>query len=184
VNTLIAFDDTGSPGKSLNSRYLDSERKTYVGVLFEPNVIDEVRTQMNGVLDLFKNEFNTTECHLTEIMNGKGEWAGIDSDLRLGIFRSFCEIFSHYKFTCLVQSWAPSYYARNKIFIDKRARHGALKLYEYSDMAMFLALMKVKVFLKENDFETPVSIIFDEGRRKQVVKWYCHYCEVLLSVDL
>ncbi|WP_368154047.1 DUF3800 domain-containing protein [Aeromonas sp. s9] len=166
MNTLIAFDDTGSPGKSLNSKYLDSERKTYVGVLFEPNVIDEVRTQMNGVLGLFKDELKTTECHLTEIMNGQGEWAKIDSDMRLGIFSTFCEIFSHYKFTCLVQSWAPSYYARNNISLGKGAKYGALKLYEHSDMAMFMALIKAKHYLIDNDFKTPVSIIFDEGRRK------------------
>lgn len=166
MSSLIAFDDTGSPGKTVNSRFLDSERKTYVGVIFESYLIDEVSREMNNALTLFRDMFGTTECHLTDIMNAQGEWAHVCNDKRLGIFKGFCEIFSHYNFTCIVQTWAPSYYARNNMEHFKSLKHGQLKLSDHKDMAMFMALSRTRRYLLENNYKVPVSIVFDEGRRK------------------
>lgn len=166
MNTLVAIDDTGSPGCKITSRFLHEKRKSYVAMILNPQERKYAQEQFEGCLDFLKNELGKTEFHFADIYNRRGEWKDVNEKTVLAIFSAFAEIFRNFRCPFIVQTCDPNFFRNNGIIIKGKIRIDGLDLYKYEDFALFFLLMRCKWFLLERDYRLPADFVIDEGRYK------------------
>lgn len=166
MRTIVAFDDTGSPGVDTPSNWLKTNRKTYVAVILLSEQIEQLTNSINAGLKLIKARYGIDEFHLTDIMNGKGQWSVMEQTDRFGTFKGLCEVFSEYYIPCVAQTWSKESYDFNNINVSALPDFENLDKYNYEHVAFYLALIKsVKYLYKKNLLDT-AYFYCDEGIRK------------------
>lgn len=160
----VFVDDTGSPG--LVRPGLSEDRKSWVAVVVPPSQMAEVMTELPNALS-YLSELGVTdpEFHFTEIFNGTGSFKSLDIRQRLAIIGFMAFIFQQYKFPVLVQTFDP----RNAGDFLERASWpealGPLKFSDHEDLALIVALVRTRLYLKEKYGPTvSACVVVDEGR--------------------
>lgn len=59
MRTIVAFDDTGSPGVDTPSNWLKTNRKTYVAVILLSEQIEQLTNSINAGLKLIKARYHS-----------------------------------------------------------------------------------------------------------------------------
>ena len=167
MNTLVAIDDTGSPGCKITSRFLHPKRKSYVAMILTPKEREYAQKQFEGCFDFLKNEIGKSEFHFADIYNRRGEWKDADERVVLAIFSTFAEIFHNFRCPFIVQTCDPNFFRNNGIIIKGKVRIDGLDLHKYEDFALFFLLMRCKWFLLEKKYPLPADFVIDEGRYKK-----------------
>ena len=160
------IDDTGSPG--LRSGRLHPERKSWVGVVVPPDQMPEVVEQCPEAVEELHRITGAEEFHFTDIYAGKGEFKGLDLQVRLSLFRFMAEIFQIYEFPVFVQTLDP-------ISLDDIQRHGGFpdrvgpfNLRKHDDMALLFLLIRIKQYIEgHRKAPSEVARVFaDEGYKR------------------
>jgi hypothetical protein len=139
----VFIDDTGSPG--LNTPGLHAQRKSWVAVLVPPDQISEVMDQMPRALSFLEElGLKSPEFHFTDIWAGKHEFAKLDLQQRLGIFRFMAHVFATYRFQVLVQTFDPENASEVVNRADWPETFGPLKFGDHEDLALIFALLRVR----------------------------------------
>lgn len=160
----VFIDDTGSPG--LMTPGLHPQRKSWVAVLVPPHQTAEVMDQLPNALSCLEElGLQDPEFHFTDIWSGKGEFAKLDLQQRLGIFRLMAHIFATYRFDVLVQTFDPENAADVRSRAEWPDSFGPLKLSNYEDLALIFALLRVRAHLKSlKGGGATACVVVDEGR--------------------
>tara|TARA_R100000306_G_scaffold36422_1_gene36677 strand:- start:107 stop:913 length:807 start_codon:yes stop_codon:yes gene_type:complete len=166
MNAIVAFDDTGSPGTETPSSWLKSHRKSYVGVILLPEQVEQLTNIMDAGIKATKNRFGIDEFHLTDIMNGKGQWSHVSGDDRFGTFKVLCDVFSKHYIPCVAQTWSPEHYQLNNLNIENIDDFENLNKEKYEHFAFYLALFKSIKYLVSNNVKIPAKFFCDEGIRR------------------
>lgn len=174
MNIGIFIDDTGSPGLKVNSRYLTTDRKTWVAVILTELERIEAKEQLTECIKYIKDEFNADEFHFKDIYNGANQFKNIDLEIRLEIFKAFAEIFKTYKWPMIVQTFNNHNMYENKLIyenitkINEAVKIDNFNLKDNGDLALFYLLFKCKKYIEKNknEYSLPVDFIIDEGRQK------------------
>ncbi|HDM8056342.1 DUF3800 domain-containing protein [Vibrio harveyi] len=167
MKTIVAFDDTGSPGVETGAKMLNKERKTYVGAIILSDQLDALTSVMSNGVELIRAELGISEFHLTDIMNGKGEWENIPSEQRIQTFEGMCDVFSQFYIPCVVQTWSSQHYIDNNFNVNNIESFEHLDNKNYDHFAFYLCLMKAVRYICEFETKLPASFFCDEGIRKQ-----------------
>lgn len=170
MRTIVAFDDTGSPGVDTPSNWLKSNRKTYVAVILLSEQIDQLTNIINAGLELIKAQYGIDEFHLTDIMNGKGQWSVMDQTDRFDTFKVLCEVFSKHYIPCVAQTWSKDSYEFNNINVSDLPDFETLDKHNYEHFAFYLALIKSVKYLHKKNILNTACFYCDEGIRKAGVK--------------
>src|SRR4030042_881528 len=105
--SCVLIDDSGTPGQIAGSKYLDPNRKTWVAVLISHLQIREVCDQFPGALDKLTTLTRATEFHFMEAYRGSGQFKSVAFKVRLALFEFMRNIFVHYMFPVIVQTFDP-----------------------------------------------------------------------------
>lgn len=164
MNTIIAFDDTGSSQKT-KSRTLETSRKTYVGVILTSDQAVLLNNVIQDILSQIKSDLGPTEFHFVDILNGNGEWENVEDETRLQIFEGMCDIFSEFSIPCVVNTWSPNHYKKNNISIKEIPNLEFFDKSNYEHFAFYIALLKSVKYVCQNNL-VPVTIFCDEGMKR------------------
>ncbi|WP_062062569.1 DUF3800 domain-containing protein [Cellvibrio sp. OA-2007] len=167
MHAIVAFDDTGSPGIETPSSWLNSKRKSYVGVILLPEQVAQLTSIMNAGIQAIKYQFNISEFHLTDIMNGTAQWRHVSNQDRFDTFMALCNVFSKHYIPCVTQTWSPEHYSQNNINIENLNEIENLKKENYEHFAFYVALMKSVKYLYDQKITLPARFFCDEGIKKQ-----------------
>ena len=160
----VFIDDTGSPG--LTTPGLHMQRKSWVAVLVPPERTVEVMDQLPSALAFLRElGLKDPEFHFADIWAGRGEFAKLNLQQRLGIFRFMAHIFVIRRFQVLVQTFDPE----NAADVHSRAEwptaFGPLKFSNHGDLALIFALLRVWMHLKSlKGGNATACVVVDEGR--------------------
>jgi hypothetical protein len=166
MKAIVAFDDTGSPGTKTPSSWLKSHRKSYVGVILLPEQVEQLTNIMNAGIKATKCRFGIDEFHLTDIMNGKGQWSHVSGDDRFDTFKVLCDVFSKHYIPCVAQTWSPEHYQLNNLNIEEIDDFENLNKENYEHFAFYFALIKSIKYLINKNINIPANFFCDEGIRK------------------
>ena len=160
----VFIDDTGSPG--LSTPGLNAKRKSWVAVLVAPTQVPEVMDQLPQALSYLKEVGITDpEFHFTDIWAKKNDFANLDLQARLGIFRFMAHIFATYQFPVLVQTFDPDNAADVQRRGDWPKSFGPLRFSDHGDLALIFLLMRVRQYLMSPERgKASACVIVDEGR--------------------
>lgn len=160
----VFIDDTGSPG--LETPGLHSKRKSWVAVLVPPSRAAEVMDQLPNALSCLKEVgVRNPEFHFTDIWAGKGEYAKLDLQARLGIFQFMAYIFASYRFPVLVQTFDPDNATDVQRQADWPSHFGPLRVSDHEDLALIFLLLRVRQYLKSPECGNATGcVVVDEGR--------------------
>jgi hypothetical protein len=160
----VFIDDTGSPG--LTTPGLHAQRKSWVAVLVPPDQTAEVMDQLPSALSFLRElGLKDPEFHFTDIWAGKHEFAKLDLQQRLGIFRFMAHIFATYRFQVLVQTFDPENAAEIRSREEWPETFGPLKFSDHEDLALIFALLRVRLHLKAlQGGKATACVVVDEGR--------------------
>lgn len=160
----VFVDDTGSPG--LETPGLHAKRKSWVAVLVPPSQTAEVMDQLPNALSYLKEVgISSPEFHFTDIYAGRGDYAKLDLQARLGIFRFMAYIFATYRFPVLVQTFDPDNATDVQRQADWPSNFGPLRFSNNEDLALIFLLMRVRQHLKSPECGNATAcVVVDEGR--------------------
>lgn len=180
MKAAIYIDDTGSPGQETNSRYLQSNRKTWAAVIFNADERESLRKVMEECIGVVKKEFEITEFHFTELLNGKKQYRKINMEDRLLIFKLFATLFREWKLPIIIQTINNDSFLEAGMILPKM-KICNFKIDDNGDMALILALAKCKEFIDDNRdyYGYDFDIIVDEGKQK---KDTCQQVELLRDI--
>jgi hypothetical protein len=168
MNTGIFIDDTGSSGNSTNSKYDNSDRKTWLAVIIDKSIVEDRNLQMRELIADFSKIYNTSEFHFTDIYNGRNKFKNVDYKSRMKVFWEFAHILKLERFPMFIQSFTSEDILRNKIVIDsKQVFADNFNLAKVSDFSLYFLLLRLKKHLLENKQQIPVDIFIDEGKQKK-----------------
>jgi len=160
----VFVDDTGSPGHETPGLHL--KRKSWVAVLVPPSRTSEVMDQLPNALScLSELGVRNPEFHFTDIWAGKGEYAKLDLQARLGIFRFMAYIFASYRFPVLVQTFDPDNATDVQRQADWPSHFGPLRVSDHEDLALIFLLLRVRLYLKGPECGNATGcVVVDEWR--------------------
>jgi len=169
MRTAVYIDDSGTPGNISKSKYDALDKKTWVGLILNPEERIEAHFQMLGCIDELKSIFNANEFHFTDIYSGTREFKGVDLEKRLNIFWAFSEIHRMTQFPMLIQTFSSDDILRNRIIVEgEKVKVDNFDLKKASDFALYFLLFRMKMFFQANNtYPKPIEIIIDEGRQKK-----------------
>lgn len=168
MNSLVAIDDTGSPGSNIESIYLRDSRKTHVALLLTAAERTYVEDQMVNILAVIKEHFGPRELHFVDIYNGNNEWQTVERQMRISIFHIFFQVVKQHKFQFIVQTCDPDFLINNGIPIDKVNHEvDGLRLTNHHELSLFFLLVRCKSYIekKSGNFGRPVDFAIDQGIR-------------------
>lgn len=164
----VFVDDSGSPGLARASRNDRDNYKTWVAVIVSRDHIAEVYKQLPSTVEVLK-EFapKAQEFHFADIYAARKEFKGIDSSVRLGMFRFMAWVFAEHQFPIVVQTLSPDAPERIASFMDLPRSFGPLQTNRHDDLALLMLLMRLRAkLLSEFQQDAPIRLFVDEGRLK------------------
>lgn len=182
MRTTVYIDDSGTPGYVSNSKYDTVDRKTWVGLILNPDERIEANLQMKEHIDKLKLRFNANEFHFTDIYSGRKGFEGVDLKVRLDIFRIFAEIHKQAQYPMFIQTFTSDDILRNKIVLaGQEVKMDNFDLKNVSDLTLYFLLLRIKEFFEKNtQYSRPIEIIIDEGRQKKDTSQDCVLLEDML----
>ena len=167
MTDLITIDDTSSPGSKTESRLVKSSRKTWVAVLINSSIKEELETNIKGILQILKNHFGITELHFTDLINKKGEYSELNNEEVFELLDVICDLLWNYELPYFIQTATPN--TLNELGTQIIGKTKLIDDFDFSkpeDLSLILLFQRIKTYLKENANSIPVEIIIDEGRKK------------------
>jgi hypothetical protein len=163
--SIIAIDDTGSPGKSTRSRFLHPDRKTFVAMLFTPAQREAAEAELPECLEYVREFCPIQEFHFVELYNRTGNFRGLTDAHAKAILFAFCEIFSTYRPPVLVQTCDPDFFRKNGMSIRGAPKLDGLRVADHKQFALLFLLMRCKWYLEKHpvEFPRPIDVVIDEG---------------------
>ncbi|HCM0830577.1 DUF3800 domain-containing protein [Vibrio parahaemolyticus] len=165
MRTIVAFDDSGSPGISTPSNWLADNRKSYVATILLPEQVQQLTDIMLAGVELIRKTWGIEEFHLTDIMNGKGQWSVMPQEDRFATFEVMCDVFSSHYIPCVSQTWDKSFYERNGIDPNSIGELEHLDKLNYEHVAFYLTLKKSLTYIADNGLAGDIDFYCDEGIR-------------------
>lgn len=163
--TGVFIDETGSPGLAETPSHLHPSRKSWVAVIVPANQIVEVMEEFPKALAELSDSFGgAKEFHSKDIYRGNGPFREVPIDDRLNLFRFFVYQFQQYSFPILIQTLHPDSTAVDRLGKQFPEKLGPFDLTNYSDLALFLLIIRIKSFLLKNMPGVPARLCIDAGR--------------------
>ena len=172
---VLVIDDTSFDQKARKSEYLQNERYTFCGLLFDQKYLANYEyilgDENSGLIGELNKRYNTTEFHFTDIVNHKGKFSNIELTETLEILDAFSEIIAMQDLpiiTFSLNSLTPLGSEKVKDIFSKFAGNVNLpKSGKDLDKTISLALcvLKANNYAKSHNGEI-VHVICDEGLRK------------------
>jgi hypothetical protein len=164
----VFIDDTGSPGLATGQADLHPARKTWVAVILRPDRASDILRQMPGILEEFRELTGGREFHAAEVYGGKGPFANMPLEERLGVFRFLAFMFASEQFPILVQTFDPNQVAALHTKTTFPDRFGPFNLRNHVDLGLLWLLVRAKWFV-EKDRAHPdlrACVFVDEGYKR------------------
>ncbi len=166
----VFVDDTGSPGLANTPSNLHPERKTWVAVIVPPDVMPEVLDCLPQAVQELGKLVGADEFHFADIYAARGQFKGVDLQIRLALFEFMAYIFTTYRFPIIVQTFDPESLA------DVRARIGAglpdqcppFDFNRQEDSALFFLMLRLKWFMQLTPTYPDIKarVFIDEGYKR------------------
>lgn len=159
---FIAIDDTYSDPTSPSSKYVTSNRRTHVAVIFSNEEAQDVREQLPNCLDEINKQFklNVSEFHFKDIINKKGEWKKLPKQMKLAIIGFFATIYRHHRWGVIIQTVDERTLPDLGPLVDILS-HDVPENKKNSELSIALLLLKIRRKVKE--IPEHLTIIMDEG---------------------
>jgi hypothetical protein len=166
--SMVLLDDTGSPGQTAGSTYLDPARYTWIAVVADKTHTSTIYQRLPAFLANLKSVTGLDELHCSDLYNGK-RCKEIALDVRLSFFEELVSMFCDSGVSIRVQSVSPytlADFSRRGIDLTKPA--GSFRLNEPKWLALFLLLIQVKELIKTSPMVYGRGAYFyaDEGLRQ------------------
>ena len=164
----VLIDDTGSPGLQSRLPPLDPDRKTWVGVVVNPEQARSTVETMSALTRELKRSVGADEFHSKDVYGGKGRYNGTSIAERLVLFKVVAEVFRQYSFPIYVQTVDPRILANLHTRGFPQAKLGIFDLNSNEGMALLLLLMRLKKHIDEQQGiePAPAQVFIDEGMRR------------------
>lgn len=162
--TYIYIDDTGNAQHRSGFKYDTSKSASWCAIILNEKQYDSAVKFMNIMSNELQKQLEMDEFHFADIFSGKGKYRNVEN--RLDIFKDFSRFSALEQYIVILQSFGEDDYKRNKLEKTSTVIDG-FKLYEYSDFALFILLLRIKYYLSSNpSYTKPYKIVIDEGRYK------------------
>jgi hypothetical protein len=154
MRDLFVIDDTGSPGNTSESLMLKSDRCTYLAVLIEKNIREELTKKILVLLKKFE-DLGIKEFHFTDLLNRRKEYRKLETNEVKYIFENFAAILSSFKLTLFVQTMTSRTFKENGLFDD-----GSMSVEE---KALHFVINRILIHVKDVDPIRDFEVFCDEG---------------------
>jgi len=166
-HSCVLIDDSGTPGQTAGSSYLDPSRKTWVAVITTPQQMHEIADEIGGALEELESQTGASEFHFTEIYRGAGAFKDAPLPLRQALFAFMRHIFELYMFPVLVQTFSESDLTDMHARAGFPPKVGVFDLHQPPDASLLFLLLQVRRFLAAHasEYPAPAYVVLDEGFR-------------------
>jgi len=125
----------------------------------------EVLREFLGALEELYEQIGAKEFHFADIYAGKGDFKGIDLQIRLSLFEFMAHIFRLYKFPIFVQTFDPNTLQNILSRGEFPKRVGLFDLTKQEDAALLFLLIRIKWYIERHriDPNTGAHVFVDEG---------------------
>lgn len=162
--TYIYIDDTGNAQHRSGFKYDTSKSASWCAIILNEKQYDSALKFMNYMSNELQKQLDMDEFHFADIFSAKDIYRNVEN--RFDIFKDFSRFSALEQYIVILQSFGEDDYKRNKIENTNTVIDG-FKLYEYSDFALFILLLRIKDYLSSNlSYTKPYKIVIDEGRYK------------------
>lgn len=162
--TYIYIDDTGNAQHRSGFKYDTSKSASWCAIILNEKQYDSALKFMNYMSNELQKQLDMDEFHFADIFSAKDIYRNVEN--RFDIFKDFSRFSALEQYIVILQSFGEDDYKRNKIEKTNTVIDG-FKLYEYSDFALFILLLRIKDYLSSNlSYTKPYKIVIDEGRYK------------------
>ncbi|MGF3573530.1 MAG: DUF3800 domain-containing protein [Candidatus Bathyarchaeia archaeon] len=164
----VFIDDTGSPGLQSTPPNLHPERKSWIGVVVHPDQMPEVLEQFPEALEELRHQIGAKEFHFADIYAGKGDFEGVDLQVRLRLFEFMAHIFRVYQFPIFVQTFDPNTLENIRSKRDLPKKIGIFDLTKQEDAALLFSLIRIKWYIEKHrtDARIVARVFVDEGCKR------------------
>lgn len=100
---LIVCDDTHSSQENGESKYISSNRRSYVGIEINPDDWETIASKIREMHDEFNLPDDLKNFHFTDMYNARGYWKE-NREKSNKIFEKFTELFEKYQIETFVQT--------------------------------------------------------------------------------
>lgn len=181
---IITIDDTSSPGSKTESRFVKSSRKTWVAVLIDADIREELEKNLKEVLNILEVHLGIKELHFTDLINKKGEYSNLDNEEVVELLDLICELLWKYDLPYFIQTATPNTLSEIGVnIIGETKIIDDFDLSKPEDLALTLLFQRIKIYLKKMN-KSPVEIIIDEGRKKAGSKHNSDFLKGFVKDDL
>lgn len=167
MSTFVFLDDSGSSGQEQINKFVNPNKKIWTGVILTLKEKQDIEGRIEKIINNLNKEMNIKELHFTEIYSGKGEFKGINSELRLEIFAQFVDIYNEYQpYVASIAMDENTLYNSGYKNISKRIEGFSLDKPIDSSLFYLLIFISEYIKIKPDLYQLPVEMIIDEGRQK------------------
>ena len=186
----IAIDDTYDSVMRKPSKYITSQRRTHVAVVFNDDEVKHIREQINELLLEVSKDIGkqVKEFHFVDIYNRNFPWNDVSDEYNLDIIELFATIYKEYKWPVHIQSIDEHTFKEHGI-LDIQGKLDGLDLSNKDGQSLLFLLLKIKKSYISNP--SPLTIYMDEGNNKPGTPfaknifhdWPCQYDGVYASSE-
>lgn len=162
--SCVVIDETGNPGQSTGSKYLLSDRKSWAAVILSPAQFADAAVQLPLAIEELARICGGNEFHMTDIYRGHKSFKGVPAEQRLGAIAFLAHIFSQYRYPIIFQT-LDSVGANSFSSPHFQQKLGSLDLQKHDELALWMLLLRIKDFVKENGYASPLYAVIDEGEK-------------------
>ncbi|ATN04893.1 hypothetical protein CRN76_05505 [Chryseobacterium indologenes] len=163
MRDIFVIDDTGSPGNRSESLMLKSDRCTYLAVLIEKNIREDLTKKIIVLLKKYE-DLDIKEFHFTDLLNRRKEYSKLETNEVKEIFENFATILNSFKLTLFVQTMTSRTFEENGL-ID----NGNMSVEE---KALHFVISRIFIHVKDVNPIRNFEIFCDEGMEKAGTKKY------------
>ncbi|WP_394660500.1 DUF3800 domain-containing protein [uncultured Chryseobacterium sp.] len=163
MRDLFVIDDTGSPGNVSESLMLKSDRCTYLAVLIEKDIREELSNKIIKLLKKYE-DLGIKEFHFTDLLNRRKEYDKLETNQVKDIFENFAAILNSFILTLFVQTMTSRTFEENGLIDD-----GSMSVEE---KALHFVINRIFIHVKDVDSIRNFEIFCDEGIEKAGTRKY------------
>lgn len=167
MHDIIVIDDTGLPGSVNESRFLKSNRKTWVAVLIKKEIREELNQAWFSIIKILREKRNVNELHFTDLINKVNEFADFDNEEILELLDNICELLYKFDLPYFIQTSTPKTLKENGVEIVGRiGKKKGFDIQKTEDLSLILLYQRIKSYADSLESSALFEIVLDEGRKR------------------
>jgi len=162
--TFIAIDDTYGPTDAGATKYVTARRRTYVGIQFADNELDDLRACLSGFQEALRSTIGVrpNRLHFTEIYNRRGIWKNDLANSNLAIFETFAALYAANRWPVHIQTIDDRTLSDHGVALF--GRYDGIDVSSRDGQALLFLLLRLRE--KIPPFPDPLTIRIDQGNGK------------------